>query len=149
MSLFPSIFCAISLPFSLVNSMENTSYVFSFRMVFFYLVTTGWVFYISLCEKMYVSVHIINPLGFNHIQHCNLRGCQSGTWYAGQKRSNRGTPRCYTFDSMLLPSGNPFKRHEEVLYLQPMVPPKRVDICPPDWGMLRRPRCVQIFLLNI
>ena len=23
----------------------------SFRMVFFYLVTTGWIFYISLCEN--------------------------------------------------------------------------------------------------
>ena len=27
------------------------SYVFSFRMVIFYLVTTGWIFYISLCEN--------------------------------------------------------------------------------------------------
>ena len=31
--------------------MEGTSYVFSFRMVFFYLVTTGWIFDISLYEK--------------------------------------------------------------------------------------------------
>ena len=45
------------------------------------------------------------------------------------------------------PSGNPFKCHEEVLYLQPMIPPiKRFDIFPPDWGMLRRSRRVQIFL---
>ena len=29
---------------------------------------------------------------------------------------------------MLLPSGNPFKCHEDVLYLQAMVPPKRFDI---------------------
>ena len=48
-------------------------------------------------------------------------------------------------DPMLLPSGNPFKCHEEVLYLQPMIPPKRFDIFPPDWGMLRRSRRVQIF----
>ena len=34
------------------------------------------------------------------------------------------------------------------LYLQPMIPPKRFDIFPPNWGMLRRSRCVQIFLLN-
>ena len=27
---------------------------------------------------------------------------------------------------------------DEVLYLQPMIPPKRFDIFPPDWGMLRR-----------
>ena len=30
--------------------------------------------------------------------------------------------------------------------LQSMIPPKRFDIFPPDWGMLRRSRCVQIFL---
>ena len=42
--------------------------------------------------------------------------------------------------------GNPFKCHEEALYLQPMIPPKRVDMFPPDWGMLKRSRCVQIFL---
>ena len=50
---------------------------------------------------------------------------------------------------MLLPSGNPFKCHEEVLYLQPIIPPKRFDIFHPDWGMLRRSRCVQIFILKI
>ena len=32
---------------------------------------------------------------------------------------------------MLFPSGNPFKCHEEVLYLQPLIPPKRFDISPP------------------
>ena len=48
----------------------------------------------------------------------------------------------------LLPSRNPFKYHEEVLYLQPMIPPKRFDIFSLDWGMLRRCRCVQIFLLT-
>ena len=48
---------------------------------------------------------------------------------------------------MLLPSGNPFKCHEEVnLYLQAMILPKRFDVFPPDWGMLRRSRCVQILL---
>ena len=26
------------------------------------------------------------------------------------------------------------KCHEEVLYLQPMIPPKRFDNFPPDWG---------------
>ena len=29
----------------------------------------------------------------------------------------------YTVDPTLLPSGNPFKCHVEVLYLQPMIPP--------------------------
>ena len=52
---------------------------------------------------------------------------------------------------MLLPSGNPFKCHEEVLYLQAMILPtgKRFDISPPDWGMLRRSRRVQIFLETV
>ena len=50
---------------------------------------------------------------------------------------------------MLLPSGNPFKCHEEVLYLQHMIPPKRFDIFPPDRGMLRRSRCVQVIFKNM
>ena len=45
------------------------------------------------------------------------------------------------------PLGNPFKCHEaDVLYLQSMILPKRFDIFVPDWEMLRRSRCVQIFL---
>ena len=48
------------------------------------------------------------------------------------------SPRHYIVASMLLPSGNPFKCHEEILYLQPTIPPKRFDIFSPDWGMLRR-----------
>ena len=27
--------------------------------------------------------------------------------------------------------------------MQPMIPPKRFDICPPDWGMLRK--CLDAF----
>ena len=38
----------------------------------------------------------------------------------------------YTVDPMLLPSGNPFKCHEEVSYLQPMIPPKRFDVSFPS-----------------
>ena len=58
------------------------------------------------------------------------------------------SPRHYTVDpAMLLPSGNPFKYHEEnVSSLQSMIPSKRVDIFPLLCGMLRRSRCVQIFL---
>ena len=37
-----------------------------------------------------------------------------------------------------IPSGNPFKCPEQVLSSQPMILPKRFDIFPPDWGMLRR-----------
>ena len=36
-----------------------------------------------------------------------------------------------TVNPMLLPSGNPFICHEEVLYLQPLIPPKRFDISSP------------------
>ena len=35
---------------------------------------------------------------------------------------------------MLLPSGNLFKCHEEVLYLQPIIPPKRFEIFPLTGG---------------
>ena len=35
---------------------------------------------------------------------------------------------------MLLPLGNPFKCHEEVLSLQSMIPPKRFDIFPLTGG---------------
>ena len=54
--------------------------------------------------------------------------------------------RQYTVDRMLLPEGNPFKCHEEVLSLKPMIPRKRFDISPPVCGMLRRSKCVHIFL---
>ena len=46
---------------------------------------------------------------------------------------------------MLLPLENPIKCHEDVLSLQPIIPPKDFDIFSPDWGMLRRSRCVQTF----
>ena len=36
--------------------------------------------------------------------------------------------------------------HEEVYYLQPMIPPKRFDIFSPDLGVLRRPEYAHIFL---
>ena len=39
----------VPLPLSLC--MESTSYVLSFRMVFFYLGTSGWIFDSSLCEN--------------------------------------------------------------------------------------------------
>ena len=47
---------------------------------------------------------------------------------------------------MLLPSGNSFKCHGEVLYLQPMIPPdERFDISPPDWRMLSSRRVLLFF----
>ena len=44
------------------------------------------------------------------------------------------SPRYYTVAPMLLPSGNPFKCHDEVLYLQPMIPPKRLTFYPLTGG---------------
>ena len=42
------------------------------------------------------------------------------------------SPRHYTVDPMLSASGNLFECHEEVLYLQPLIPPiKRFDIFSP------------------
>ena len=43
-------------------------------------------------------------------------------------------PDIILLTQMLLPSGNPFKRHEEVLYLQPLIPPKHFDIFFPLTG---------------
>ena len=37
-------------------------------------------------------------------------------------------------DPMLSASRNLFKRHEDILYLQPLIPPKRFDIFPPITG---------------
>ena len=38
--------------------------------------------------------------------------------------------------------------NEKVLSLKPMIRPKRFDILPPDWGMLRRSRRVQIYFFK-
>ena len=59
MSLFPSIFFV---PFPLSLCMESTSYVLSFRIVFLYLVTTGWIFDISL-YAFYQRTHFIPMVG--------------------------------------------------------------------------------------
>ena len=48
------------------------------------------------------------------------------------------TQCCYQYYLL----GNPIKCHEEVLFLQPMIPPKHFDI---HWGMLRKSRCIQLF----
>ena len=43
-------------------------------------------------------------------------------------------PDIILLDHMLFPSGNPFKCHEEALYLQPLIPPKRFDVFSPLTG---------------
>ena len=60
-SLELSLFLIFFVPLQFSLCMETTSsYVFSFRMVFFYLVTTGWIFYISLCENSIKKSQSIN-----------------------------------------------------------------------------------------
>ena len=103
-SLFPSIF--VLFPLSLC-CIESTSYVLSFRMVFFYLVTTGWIVLHQLimlefnqssthdsqpsfCGVVVVVVIILIVVFFTLTDRAstipsNIRGCQSGTW------SQRGT----------------------------------------------------------
>ena len=44
------------------------------------------------------------------------------------------SPVLYCLPNVTIPLGNPFKCHEEVLYLQSMILPKRFDIFHPDWG---------------
>ena len=61
---FSEYFCTIA-AFSLCT--ESTSYVFSFRMVFFYLVTTGWTFDVSSCENSInqsTLQHLINQSSY-------------------------------------------------------------------------------------
>ena len=50
-------------PYPLSLCIESTSNVLSFRMVFFYLVTTGWIFDIGLCE---ISIKNQSSLIFKH-----------------------------------------------------------------------------------
>ena len=45
--------------------------------------------------------------------------------------NNTINSRCVCFLPMLSASGNLFKCHEEVLYLQLLIPPKRFDFFPP------------------
>ena len=71
MLLFPSIF--FPLPFSLC--MESTPYVFPFRMVFFYLTTTGWIVYFSLCENSIIQPNQIRIGSKNVVMCFRKTGC--------------------------------------------------------------------------
>ena len=51
------------------------------------------------------------------------------------------TQQCYYHRAIRLNAMKSF-----FVSLTPMIPPKRSDVFPPDWEMLRRSRCVQIFL---
>ena len=49
---------------------------------------------------------------------------------------------------MLLPSGNPFKCHEEVLYFQLLIPPERFDIFSPRLWDAQKVQVHSDFSLN-
>ena len=66
MSFFPIRVFFVPLPFSLC--MESTPYVLSFRMVFFYLVTTGWIIDISSYKNSDIKNSI--TIGFSPILYC-------------------------------------------------------------------------------
>ena len=48
-------------PFPLSLCMESTSYVLSFMSVFFYLVTTSWIFDVTLCENSIIQSNVGSP----------------------------------------------------------------------------------------
>ena len=54
----------------------------------------------------------------------------------------------FLLDIYTVPSGNPIKCHEEVLSSQPNICSQFnvLTVFPPDWVILRRSRCVPIFL---
>ena len=62
MPFFRVFFCAISLSLCI----GSTSYVLSFQMMVFYLVTTGWIFDISLFNVRIQSINQINRRYFQH-----------------------------------------------------------------------------------
>ena len=62
-------FRVLFVPLPVFLCMESTPYVFSFRMVFFYLMTTGWIIDISLlCKNSDIKNSI--TLGFSPISYC-------------------------------------------------------------------------------
>ena len=67
---FPSIF--VPLPPFCLCMVESTYLLFPFRMVFFYLVTTGWIFYISLLCKNSIN-QSKQGLRIGQLKLCRMR----------------------------------------------------------------------------
>ena len=91
-SLFPS--TSVLLPLSLC--IESTWYVFPSQMVFFYILTTGWIFYIILCKNSIKTVScnlhymftvvvclMIAPLSTD-VYHCTVARYRSRGGTAGR-----------------------------------------------------------------
>ena len=62
--------------------MESTSYVSPFKMLFFYLVTTGWIFDISLCENSINQSVRCDGFGFvsNRLEPIGSVGFDPSDW---------------------------------------------------------------------
>ena len=67
------------MPLPLSICMESTSYVVSFRIVLFYLVTTGWISYISLiCEDSINQFNELNRcVNYPYSRRSGARHCES------------------------------------------------------------------------
>ena len=75
MSFVPSIFCTITVFYLHVEYV-----LFYFQILFFYLVTTGWIFYISLCED---SINQSKSSIQQYKAFCLSKCCtvrEQGTW---------------------------------------------------------------------
>ena len=71
---FSKYFCSIAV--SSLYGEYTVPFFLSFGMVFFYLVTTRWIFYISLCKSSFIS---INQLIMRCVHNCSFMNLQSIT----------------------------------------------------------------------
>ena len=79
-------------PFLLSLCMESTSYVLSFRMVFFFLVTTGWIFDINFCENsINQSIKVVFRVG-NQYAECEVQLSRITSTYIYTCKSPSLTP---------------------------------------------------------
>ena len=83
---------------------------------------------------------MIGPVSKDEIRR-DERGQGENTFPAQLTTSRTGSHICLLPTLKLV-----YYKNEDVLSLQPMIPPKRFDIFFPLRGMLRRSRCVQIIL---
>ena len=72
-------------------------------------------------------MYIVSGLVFLMFFWCPCMAININVQYGGLLPDIILLTQCYL-------SGNLFKCHEDVLYLQPLIPPKRFDISPPITG---------------
>ena len=89
--------------------MESTSYVLSFRMVLFYLVTTGWIFYISLlCEiSINQSIKVLRDITYQVVfVFSHNEGGFDLNWEPGGVHSTHAANFSFAQDHCLHARGN-------------------------------------------